>query len=65
MTAMTVEPLQRRSFAARAGAIRLRMDPKYVRGSVTMLPATLFGDDPAGLSGDRTAALHGDAAARC
>jgi hypothetical protein len=32
-------------------------------GTYRLLPATLFGDDPAGFGGDVTAALHGDAAA--
>jgi hypothetical protein len=33
------------------------------RATFELLPATLFGDDPAGLGGDVMAALHEDAAA--
>jgi hypothetical protein len=33
------------------------------RSTWLVLPATLFGDDPAGLGGDVTAAFGGDAAA--
>ena len=48
-----------------AGGIVWLIAAHFTHRSGEVLPATLFGDDPAGLSGDRTAALHGDAAARC
>jgi len=41
-----------------------RLDARReVERVVELLPAALFGDDPAGFGGDVTAALHGDAAA--